>query len=512
MSSPGGEELRGLFGCGEGRKQLGFDFSSLEARIQGHYVLPFPTGEELATSLIAEKPNDCFDMDTQLLAKHGWVSRKDITLDTELANWYADGTITFETPNQIVDRRTTSFINIKTDRLHIRVTPNHRIILFNRQSNKYITLEADRVGEYLRYHPDCFIPSKGVLEEGHTDSKWVRAITDLDQDCVVNYHKGSIEVYSENKEVIENLVVAQRLRGNHALMFTKRFGDTLRYQTSITDMFKNHCGFKITEQDISTEYVEEDVWCVSVNSTYVIAKKSDTMYVIGNCHTVNSIKLGITRDDAKSFSYASMYGAQADKLSKMLRISLKEAERLYVAYWEAVPALKELKDRVEAYWKKTGKQHILGIDNRKLHVRSPHSLINLLLQSAGALCVKYTIVGVARSLEEKGLLGNPFEDTFEDYKKKVYQMIVYHDECQYDCPEDFFIDHYFDTEDEAEEARSLYPESGSVSHNDKGYYFSEANPLSEIILEEIFKVCMDLDIRVPLGMEFNTGVTWGECH
>lgn len=56
-SSIYGKEMRSLFGCGKGMYQLGFDFSSLEARIQGHYILPFD-GEDLAEQLLASKPND----------------------------------------------------------------------------------------------------------------------------------------------------------------------------------------------------------------------------------------------------------------------------------------------------------------------------------------------------------------------------------------------------------------------------------------------------------------------
>ena len=56
-SSIYGKEMRSLFGCGKGMYQLGFDFSSLEARIQGHYILPFD-GDELAEQLLASKPND----------------------------------------------------------------------------------------------------------------------------------------------------------------------------------------------------------------------------------------------------------------------------------------------------------------------------------------------------------------------------------------------------------------------------------------------------------------------
>lgn len=56
-SSTFGEEMRSMFGCGKGRVQFGQDASSLEARIQGHYILPFD-GEELAAQLLAAKPND----------------------------------------------------------------------------------------------------------------------------------------------------------------------------------------------------------------------------------------------------------------------------------------------------------------------------------------------------------------------------------------------------------------------------------------------------------------------
>ena len=121
-----------------------------------------------------------------------------------------------------------------------------------------------------------------------------------------------------------------------------------------------------------------------------------------------------------------MYGAQKEKLAKMLRIPLKEAERLFEAYWEAVPALKELKERIENYWRATNKSYIRGIDGRKLYVRMAHTLVNLLLQSGGALAVKYTLVGICRRLEELNILGNPLVDTEEESKDKVYQMIAYH--------------------------------------------------------------------------------------
>lgn len=57
-SSIYGKEMRSLFGSGKNGLQFGFDFASLEARIQGHYCWKYTEGQELAKSLLAEKPLD----------------------------------------------------------------------------------------------------------------------------------------------------------------------------------------------------------------------------------------------------------------------------------------------------------------------------------------------------------------------------------------------------------------------------------------------------------------------
>ena len=50
------------------------------------------------------------------------------------------------------------------------------------------------------------------------------------------------------------------------------------------------------------------------------------------------------------------------------------------------------------------KRHYLrGLDGRILHVRSPHSALNLLLQSAGAIICKQWIVLTEQMLYEQGL-------------------------------------------------------------------------------------------------------------
>lgn len=146
-------------------------------------------------------------------------------------------------------------------------------------------------------------------------------------------------------------------------------------------------------------------------------------------HTKNAKKLNITRDEAKSISYGLLYGAQAPKLVSMLKISLSEAEKLYEDYWNAVPSLKKLKENVENFWSASGEKYVKAIDGRVLTSRSKHSLLNFLLQSCGSLVTKHVTVATAQKLHEKNLLGDVLFDSEEDYKNKVYQLIIYHKNC-----------------------------------------------------------------------------------
>ena len=82
---------------------------------------------------------------------------------------------------------------------------------------------------------------------------------------------------------------------------------------------------------------------------------------------------------------------------------------------DATPAIAALRHAVEnalvypadyshGFRKQKWKRHyLLGLDKRHLHVRSVHSALNLLLQSAGALVCKKWIVLTEKRLLARGL-------------------------------------------------------------------------------------------------------------
>lgn len=225
-------------------------------------------------------------------------------------------------------------------------------------------------------------------------------------------------------------------------------------------------------------------------------------------HSINAKKLGIDRSSAKSFSYASIYGAQPKKLAKMLGISETEAKVLFNAYWDAVPALKELKAAVEKSWEANGKKYIRGLDGRRLITRSKHSLINVLFQSGGAIAAKWSAVRMAEEMETLDILGNPFLHSKADVK--AWWMIHMHDEQQMACHPKLMDVKSFSTEEEAKLA--LAQGCSAIGHGRKGPYVGFKTQPVECIDKGIKQACEELELRVDLGFEWIPGLSWGQCH
>lgn len=141
-SSIYGKEMRSLFGCGDGMYQLGFDFSSLEARIQGHYILPFD-GEDLSKQLLASKPNDihCYSEDTEILTPNGWKSFGSLSNTDEVAQ-YENGSISFVKPLEIVWQHYKGLM-YEDPTTKFKVTPNHRVLYKAFSSGKEHIVRAD---------------------------------------------------------------------------------------------------------------------------------------------------------------------------------------------------------------------------------------------------------------------------------------------------------------------------------------------------------------------------------
>lgn len=111
----------------------------------------------------------------------------------------------------------------------------------------------------------------------------------------------------------------------------------------------------------------------------------------GDVHTANQEAAGLsTRDKAKTFIYAFLYGAGDAKIGSIASGGAEKGAELRQAFLDKTPGL----DRLVELVKRKAKTHgfILGLDRRHLYPRSAHSALNLLIQGAGAIIMKEALI------------------------------------------------------------------------------------------------------------------------
>jgi len=121
----------------------------------------------------------------------------------------------------------------------------------------------------------------------------------------------------------------------------------------------------------------------------------------GDIHTHNQNLAGLpTRNAAKTFVYALLYGSGDANLGSLLGGDAAEGKAMRSKFMEGLPAYANLVKAVKHKAKMF--KHLNALDQGLLHVRSEHSALNTLLQSAGALCCKRWSVLTERLLIERG--------------------------------------------------------------------------------------------------------------
>ena len=121
----------------------------------------------------------------------------------------------------------------------------------------------------------------------------------------------------------------------------------------------------------------------------------------GDIHTANQQAAGLdTRDQAKTFIYTLIFGGGDAKLGQVVGSSPTAGRKLRDNFFKAVPAFKELKTQLGVA---SEKGWIYGLDKRRLKVRSQHSVMSTLIQSAGAVLCKQWLVEIDHAIKEANL-------------------------------------------------------------------------------------------------------------
>ena len=180
----------------------------------------------------------------------------------------------------------------------------------------------------------------------------------------------------------------------------------------------------------------------------------------GDIHTANQQLANLeSRDKAKTFIYALMYGAGDEKLGSVVGGNTADGKRARQYFFDNKPTFKSLRDRVQ---RASAKNYLKGLDGRKLYVRNQHSALNTLLQGAGAIVMKQALVMLDDVLKLNAL----------DYKF----VANIHDEWQIEVPKD------------------------------------KADFIGNFAVDSIVKAGTHFNLRCPLDGEYKIGDNWSETH
>jgi len=144
----------------------------------------------------------------------------------------------------------------------------------------------------------------------------------------------------------------------------------------------------------------------------------------GDPHTANQLAAGLaTRDNAKTFIYAFLFGGQGAKIGSIAGGGAGKGRALIKAFTERTPGLKTLIETCQGA--ATGKGWLKGIDGRRIPIRSAHSALNYRLASQEAVICKRWGCDAEELMVERGLVhGWEGDFAFVSWSHDEYQVAV----------------------------------------------------------------------------------------
>ena len=182
----------------------------------------------------------------------------------------------------------------------------------------------------------------------------------------------------------------------------------------------------------------------------------------GDIHQENADKIGISRRQVKTVTYAFLYGAGDQKIGTSFDGSLGETQskrkgkEIRKAFVDAIPGLSDL---LQAVKRAAERGYVRGLDGRNISVDKGHVALNYLLQGSAAIIAKRWMVLADAQLDSHS-----------------HQLGFIHDELQY--------------------------ETIPASVNDLKFLLE----LTAVQAGEYY------NLRLPIAAEAKSGKNWAEVH
>ena len=185
----------------------------------------------------------------------------------------------------------------------------------------------------------------------------------------------------------------------------------------------------------------------------------------GDIHQVNADRVGVSRRQIKTITYAWCYGAGDEKIGHSYDPQLssakakKKGKEIRKAFVDAIPGMSDLLQAIDVAAKRGC---VKSIDGRVITLDSPHKALNFLLQSSAGVTSRRWLVMANEQINSQQMCAS--------------QLAYIHDELQFEC-----------TPEHVNDLRFLLEYTATTA----GEYYK---------------------LRVPIAAESKTGNTWAEVH
>ena len=188
-------------------------------------------------------------------------------------------------------------------------------------------------------------------------------------------------------------------------------------------------------------------------------------------HTFNQMKAGLpTRDAAKTFYYAFLYGGGDTKIGSLVGGGSKEGADIKDAFFKELPGLKLAIDKAQ---REAQQGYVLSLDERPVLVTESvgfngkkgfdvRKALNTLLQSSAAIYFKRWLWFIEKLIKEQ--------------KLDAKLMISYHDEVQYD----------------------VHPD--------------DVEKFKQVLQQAVLETDKYYKVKCPNAIDIKTGKNWRDCH
>ena len=333
-----------------------------------------------------------------------------------------------------------------------------KIIVFNPSSRQQIAARLMEQG----WKPDNFTPTgHPIVDEGTLKNLDIPEAQMIAEYLLLNKRiaqiKSWLELLEEDGKVHGKVLTLKAISGRMA-----HFGPNMAQVPAVYSPYGKQCRACWSSSSPDRVLVGCDASSLELRClAHYMRNKGYTKEVVeGDIHTANQKAAGLaTRDQAKTFIYAFIYGAGSAKIGSIVGGSATEGQVLMDNFLAALPALAQLRSDVD---KASRSGYIAGLDGRKLHVRHQHAAMNLLLQGAGAIICKQWVVFIDQLIKK--------------HRLDVKLVASIHDEYQFDC-----------RKDQAEQFGKLTREAMKLTEK-------------------------ELNVRCPLDSEYKVGLNWSETH